>query len=135
MNIVLGFGVTEKQFEENLEDFLLDYVTKEYSASKQVYFENEFVARVETWAKNLALNSQEKAREYKTSADYPDRYTSYWISVVSSASYIVFIVTFHHVNRRHAMSPDGWGIMATKKAFFIDTWQADALRSNKDAVA
>lgn len=135
MNIILGFGDTEKRFEENLEKLMLDHVAKEYSESDEDYFSDAFVKKISVWASNLAEESRKEADEYKTAATYPDRYTSFWVSTIADASHIIFVVSFHHINRRHAMSPDGWALMQTKPCFHIDTWDAGAEKHNRNKAA
>ena len=63
-----------------------------------------------------------KADEYKSASTYPDRYSYYWVTVVHGASDIVALFNFTHVNRRHALSPDGWAAMMNKRTFDVQSY-------------
>jgi len=125
MNIILGFGDTEKRFEEKLENIIRDYVAEQYSAGDYCYFTDSFRDEMVTWMNSLSHGSRSLGDEYKHAEKYPDRYTYYFASVVSDASHIVFIIKFHHINRRHAMSPDGWACMVSERIFCVDTQEAE----------
>jgi hypothetical protein len=125
MNIILGFGDTEKRFEEKLENIIRDYVAEQYSAGDYCYFTDSFRDEMVTWINSLSYGSRTLGDEYKHAENYPDRYTYYFASMVSDASHIVFIIKFHHINRRHAMSPDGWALMTSERVFYIDTQEAE----------
>ena len=79
-----------------------------------------------TWMNSLSYGSRSLGDEYKHAEDYPDRYTYYFASAASDASHLVFIITFHHINRRHALSPDGWGMMRTERIFYVGTEEAES---------
>lgn len=117
--MIIGFGSTEEKVEETLEkeckDLVIDYANN-YPAD---YFTDEFIQDIEGWAKDKAVKSREIGNGYKNSDTYPERYSYYWISVVGDPSYIVFIVSFHHINRRHAFSPDGWAMMRSERCFYV----------------
>jgi hypothetical protein len=117
--MIIGFGSTEERFENNLEREFVNYVTEHYQQAGLDYFTDEFCESIQAWVTAKAKESQEIADPYKDSAVYPDRYTRYWVSTVSNASYIVFIISFHHINRRHAFSPDGWAMMQSERVFYV----------------
>lgn len=128
MNIILGFGSTEKSFEEKLESVIKDYVTEQYSAGDYCYFADSFRDSIAKWMDSLSKGSRNLGDEYRHAEKYPDRYTYYYASVVSDCSHIVFIIKFHHINRRHALSPDGWGLMTSERIFYVDTEEAGSKR-------
>lgn len=119
MGFVLGFGQTEKDFERGLEDKIRARVVGELIPRDSLYFSDEAIEDVRKWIGVIAEESQKKADEYGEAENFPDRYSRFWASVVASASYIVFIISVHHINRRHAMSPDGWGMMKSELVFYI----------------
>lgn len=121
--MIIGFGKTETDFEDKLEQVLSEMVSDMYYPSH--YFEDDFVSEVRKSADEMAKQSQNKSDEYKESETYPDRYTQYWISTVADASHIIFVVSFMHINRRHGFSPDGWACLQTKKAFVIEHMDMD----------
>lgn len=128
MNIILGFGDTEKRYEEKLEGIIRDYVAEQYSAGDYCYFTDSFRDDVVTWINSLSHGSRSLGDEYKNAEKYPDRYTYYFASVVSDASHLVFIIKFHHINRRHAMSSDGWACMVSERVFYVGTEEAESKR-------
>ena len=128
MNIILGFGDTEKRFEEKLEGIIRDYVAEQYSAGDYCYFTDSFRDDMITWMNSLSHGSRSLGDEYKHAENYPDRYTYYFASIVSDASHLVFIITFHHINRRHAMSPDGWAMMQSERIFYVGPEEAASKR-------
>ena len=133
MNIILGFGETEKRHEETLEKQMRDHVADEFAKESECYFSGEFVKKTKEWASELAKQSQEVADEYRHALDYPSRYSSFYCHTLGDANHIVFIISFHHINRRHALSPDGWGMLASKRVF--DVYVLDAERAKKAEVS
>jgi hypothetical protein len=120
MNIAVGFGSTEQAFEAAEEATIREHIKARYSELALDYFTDEFVKEVTTWvtARSKALHA--KAAEYKSATDHPSRYSTYWPSVVADASHIVVILSVHHINRRHAWSPDGWALLQTKPVFVVE---------------
>jgi hypothetical protein len=119
MNMMIGFGSTEQDFEAAEKAAIIEYVEKEYRDQELGYFTDEFCKQVSDWLSKRAKSHRDDAEHNRTAPDYPIRYSRYWSHVVSDASYIVPILRFHHINRKHALSPDGWGMMATEMVFSI----------------
>ena len=48
-------------------------------------------------------------------SDVPQRYSYFWPTYhrIYDGKYIIEF-TFHHINRHHALSSDGWGLLITK---------------------
>lgn len=46
MNIILGFGDSEKRFEEKLENIIRDYVAEQYSAGDYCYLSKRIFKRL-----------------------------------------------------------------------------------------
>jgi hypothetical protein len=118
--MIIGFGSTEQKVEENLEREFLEYATQSYRACGDAYFTDEFRSEVAVWAEAQSRKSRETADSYKDAEKFPDRYSYYWLRVVGDASSIVFIVKFSHINRRHALSPDGWAMMQSEKLIHLN---------------
>jgi hypothetical protein len=118
--MIIGFGSTETKVEEALEREFLDYATEQYRDSGADYFNDEFREELAQWANSRSEASRSVADSYRNAERFPDRYSSYWVRVVGDASSIIFIVTFHHTNRRHALSPDGWAMMRTEKLIHLN---------------
>lgn len=126
MNFIIGFGSIEKQFEQSEEEAFVAFAADEYRKESEGYVTDDLAAKVRDWFAKRALESQERADAYKDAPNYPDRYSRYWVTVMDDASNLVAIVRFHHINRKHALSPDGWAVMQTKRIFHVST--TDELR-------
>lgn len=118
--LVLGFGVTEENFEKSEEAFIKAGVRAIVKDSGAVYFDEALVEKIKRWVENRAFEWQEKGEGYKNSETHPDRYTYYWVSTLSNTRHLVFIISYHHINRRHAMSPDGWALLANKRIIHME---------------
>ena len=57
---------------------------------------------------------KDAADTYKIIPTYPDRYTYFWVYKINDCNYETYIFTMHHINRKHALSPDGWASLLTK---------------------
>lgn len=53
--------------------------------------------------------------------DVPERYSYFWyvVNKIYDGKYIIEF-SFHHINRRHPFSPDGWALLETKWILSID---------------
>ncbi len=122
--MIIGFGEKEKRLENQIEEAICLHVLEQYCLSDAVYFTDEFKEHVALWANDMSLKSREAADIYKTAENPPERYSYFWISVVADASHMCFIVKFHHINRRHALSPDGWAVMLNEHVFCVHEWDA-----------
>ena len=124
MSIALGFGSTEKKYESDLEDKIKAYIDEWYYEETDNYFTESFVKKVREWVDGLAKESRDIGDKYKKAETYPERYSYFWATTIADASHIVFILKLHHINRRHALSPDGWGCMTSEMLFYVDEWEA-----------
>lgn len=127
MSIILGFGKTEQQVEAELESRIFNHIAFEYAEQKLDYFTDEFKAEMCAWIDKQGIMSREQGDEYKASKEPPERYTYFYPRLIGDASYLVAIVKFHHINRRHPYSPDGWALMMNTKLFLIDNWEVQNL--------
>lgn len=123
--MIIGFGSTEKQFETDLENKIKEHVTSAYSSNGDSYFTEAFCREIDKWVNGVAKESQERGELYKKAESHPDRYSYFWVSTVNNASHLVFILSIHHINRRHAFSPDGWALFQTKPLFCVSTSDID----------
>jgi len=122
--MIIGFGSSEKEVEENIEKMFLAKVAELYSTTTEGYFTDELIASVKKWADSLAVESGKIADGYKEATEYPSRYSRFWAYVLGDCNHICLIVSFHHINRRHNFSPDGWAMLQSKCIYEIDTWEA-----------
>ena len=117
---IIGFGSTEETVEAAEEAAIRAYIEAEFYNEDCSYFSGEFVRRIGDWLEERAKASQAQAAAYKAVTDFPGRYSSFWSTVIGDASHIGAIVSFHHINRRHALSPDGWALWRNKRVFLFE---------------
>ncbi len=90
MNIAIGFGSTEEQAEQSIKNDLAEIGLE---------------ATKEKWNKQADINDKLPKEEA------PERYTRFW--------YYDNTIKYHHINRRHALSPDGWALLQTEEPFGV----------------
>jgi len=126
MNLVIGFGSTEKEFEAAEEAAIREHIEGRFRELGLRYFTDEFAEEIRSWLCERAIAYQVKGDEYKRADEYPDRYSYYWATLLSDASHMVPVLSIHHVNRRHGLSPDGWALMRTKLLFDVVSYELAA---------
>jgi hypothetical protein len=117
MHIILGFGKTEEDFEEQERRFVEGFLIERMAGNKDAIFSDEIVEDLRKALKERADEYRRLDREYHDATEYPDRYSTYYFTVLSDVCDLVVIFKFSHINRRHAMSPDGWALFGTKRVF------------------
>lgn len=132
MKLIIGFGDTEKRLEDRLEAAIRKHVVEQYGSRPDYYFTDDFVEEIRQWVQGLAVDSQEQADAYRDATEYPDRYSRFWATTIADASHIVFILKFHHINRRHAFSPDGWAMLESERVFYVKHYEVAV--AGKEAV-
>lgn len=114
--MIIGFGSTEdaaqNAFNDKVENFVSSLRTSDGS------FSDDDISEVKKFIEKLDKESQKADEKYKTSDTFPDRYSYTYSYVLGDCNYIFVKVSFNHINRRHALSPDGWALMQEKKAYF-----------------
>lgn len=125
MNIILGFGSTEEKFEQEEFDFINGFIADKanfFSDNSNFIFTDEIVNELK-----IALDERKRELDalrdkYKEATEYPDRYSTYYFNIVNDIHDLCVVFKFSHINRRHAMSPDGWALLGTKKVFHANAW-------------
>ena len=117
MNIALGFGSTETAFEESEIAAFKHHLEEKYPGWGRSHITDAFVEYMERWLAARAKGYQDKSDEFRKAAEFPDRYSYYHSHIAHSASCIVAIFMFTHINRRHALSPDGWATLQTQQTY------------------
>jgi len=125
MNV--GFGSTEADFEAAEESAFREKFRDACASNNAGYVTDELVMEMRQWVALRASLLRKAADDYKSAEEYPDRYSSYRVTVLNDANHIVAIMRFTHINRRHAMSPDGWGAMWTNRCFFVHVNEPEKL--------
>lgn len=119
MNIMVGFGSTEQAFEESEEQEFEDFVSQTARDIAPDYFTKEFHQAVNGWLNERAKAFKAASEVHDKAENPPSRYSYYYPYLLDDASFAVAIVKFMHVNRRHALSPDGWALMQTERVFKV----------------
>lgn len=125
MNIILGFGSTEERFEQEEFDFCEKFITEKsnnFTDNSNFIFTDEIVDELK-----IALGERKREldvlrEKYRESPEYPDRYSTYYFNIVNDIHDLCVVFKFSHINRRHAMSPDGWALLGTKKVCHLNAW-------------
>ena len=120
MAFAIGFGSTEQQFEQDEEDAIRAFIVERANEKRTEYFTGAFIAEVNEWVKARSTDLKAQDACYRSAVDFPDRYGSYYATVLGDPSHLVVILSFIHTNRRHALSPDGWACMTNKRIFYVD---------------
>ncbi len=119
MSVVLGFGSTEMTFEKQEMEAFVAHVYERYKAMDIPYMTDEFVTEMGLWLGTRASTYREAADGYKEAETPPSRYSYFHPHIASSASCIVAIFKFSHINRLHAMSPDGWALFQNERTAHV----------------
>ena len=127
MNVVLGFGRTEHEFEEQefkfVEQFLIEKANSFVGDKINFDFSDELILELEQKLKERESHFKQLDEEYKTSKEYPNRYSTYFFNVLTDKySDLCVVFKFSHISRNHTMSPDGWALLTTKKVYYADIW-------------
>ncbi|MCK9369524.1 hypothetical protein M0R04_06425 [Candidatus Dojkabacteria bacterium] len=128
MNIVLGFGLTETDFEKQEFGFVEQFVKEKIENYREedgidFCFTDDFAKELSEKLKERKDQYDKLLDEYKTATKFPDRYSTYYFDVLHNSSNLCVVFKFSHINRRHAMSPDGWAaLLETKQVCYIDLY-------------
>lgn len=120
MNIILGFGSTEKEFEKQERKFVEDFINEHKKIEDGwCVFPDEMIEVLRKTLKERR-NEYHKLRDsYKEAKEYPDRYSSYYETVLGDLHNIVVVFEFSHINRKHTLSPDGWGLLCSEQVYLF----------------
>ena len=133
LEMIIGFGATETAFEDAQGEAFKDFVTKRFDELALDYFTTEFVNEVRIWLDAQGEQFRILAETYAKAENHPDRYSSFYPALTDSASDMVAILRFHHINRRHGMSPDGWALLQSERLFNIRSTDLTFERSQRRA--
>jgi hypothetical protein len=128
MNIALGFGSTEQAFVEHEREAIRAEIKRLFAEQGVGYFTDDLATHLREWLSARSKETQAQADRYKAATEYPDRYSYYWPTVLDDANHVVVILSVHHINRRHALSPDGWALMREKPLFLFEAADMPAVQ-------
>lgn len=123
--MIIGFGSTETDRENDFGRQFAEIVREEYANGEATYFTDATIKRVEARVKAIADELHAIGNKHKNSDAPPERYGYFWWSILSDASNVVAVISWHHINRRHAFSPDGWALMQNKSLHHVSSIDLD----------
>lgn len=95
MSIILGFGAVETRTREEIKKLLIETC--------------KTVEDADRISKNW--NDKNKVFDTMPREKAPERYTNFYVYDGK--------IKYHHINRRHAFSPDGWALMEYEEPFLM----------------
>ena len=128
MRVIPGFGVIEKEFEENELNFVDEFIQNEKDKFKGNEFEfiplSGIVGKLNTALHKRSDNYEKLAKEYDKAKSHPDRYSYYYFNILTdNVRDLCIVLKFMHTSRIHLFSPDGWGLFEHNRLYYIDTWE------------
>jgi hypothetical protein len=115
MGIVLGFGKTESDFEQSEVEVIESIIRDAFVLSGEGYINDELEKEIKSKVEERSNTIKEKAEEYDKAENPPERYSHYYPSCLFNASDVCVIIKFHHINRKHPFSPDGWALLCGER--------------------
>ena len=107
--MILGFGAVEERAARNI-------INECHDAIKNLSDCEKIIDRIKK-----KYDAIEKKYAKLDKAKVPERYSYFWHVVhrIYEDKYIIEF-HFHHINRRHALSPDGWALLCTEWILVIN---------------
>jgi hypothetical protein len=130
---MIGFGQIEIEGEENLKSEIETLVAEQYKNAGIDYFTDEFLNSIKAILSQWAEDSRRQGDVYKDSPEFPDRYFYYWAYIVGDCNHLFFKINIHHINRRHALSGDGWGMMQNSFILCISSTELEGREESQFA--
>jgi len=103
--MIIGFGKTELETATEI-------INECFDAIQGTEQKKEGIALMSIQSK---YSTQEKEYSAMDRHDAPERYSYFWANYheIYAKKYIIEF-SFHHINRQHVLSPDGWGMLQTE---------------------
>ena len=110
MSFILGFGQSEIDTAKSIIKECYDAIINDMENAKEIIDS----------IKKKYKDQSDKYGEMKK-YDAPERYSTFWANImpIKYDMYFVCHFSFTHINRRHALSPDGWACLQTKWILFL----------------
>jgi hypothetical protein len=120
--MILGFGSTETEVEQREGQWVTELLKEELSTAPALreFFHNQTIDLLRGKLKDRSESLKAEAETYRTATSFPDRYSTYWFSILHDACNVVVIFRFSHYNRRHPFSPDGWAMWQHVYLHYVD---------------
>lgn len=130
--MIIGFGQIENEYRteffKQIENFIIEQLAQGNNGG---YFSSEIIGAVKLFVSELDIEARQQSKDYKTATSYPDRYSDQYSKVLGDGGDIAVIVDFSHINRRHALSPDGWAMLQVKETQSFDSYDLSKLAQNR----
>jgi len=125
--MILGFGSNENDFEQQECDFVHAFIARKAAEAgdgmdDSFWFNEEIKTELESALNERCAEYNQLRDTYKTAEKYPSRYSTYSFSILHDIADMCVVMKFSHINRRHAMSPDGWAMLQTKRVHHENRW-------------
>jgi hypothetical protein len=110
--MIIGFGIIEEEKENSIIHELIEK-----------FGDIDDTDTIEKELLKIIKENQAQTKKYDemSQEEAPSRYTRFVgiVFPVRPRGWIMRI-NFHHINRRHALSPDGWAAMINERLIFKD---------------
>jgi len=134
MSLILGFGKTEEDFEQQELDFVEQFIKEKVNNFQgrkiDFYFDDEFVAELTSKLEEREEYYKKLDKEFDEAENPPERYSMFYFKILSDRFDLCIIFKFFHTYRKHSLSPDGWALLKTKRVYHADIW--DYIREDKN---
>jgi hypothetical protein len=111
--MIIGFGKVELEREKQIAKEITAKFKEMYEKSKCTYFTDELINEFKEWIKEYSGKYHRQAEEYKkkSASEVPQRYSYFWQRITGDTSNLYIRLNLLHINRQHALSPDGWALI------------------------
>lgn len=115
--MILGFGSQEEKTAIDIINECAEVLTgKEEYNKKQLDKIKSKYSEIEEKYKKMSRN------------DVPERYSYFYYNYYEMyTGNIIVKFKFHHINRQHPFSPDGWALLQTQWIFTRDEFDGDGI--------
>jgi hypothetical protein len=129
MSLILGFGKTEKDFEQRELDFVEQFIkdkANSFTGSKYDFsFDDEFVAELTSKLEERKEYYKKLDEEFDKAENPPERYSMFHFKILSDRFDLCIIFKFFHTYRKYSLSRDGWALLKTKRVYHTDIWDLE----------
>jgi hypothetical protein len=126
MSLILGFGKTEEDFEQQEIDFVEKFIKEKansFSGRKIDFnFNDELVAELTSKLEEREEYYKKIDEEFDKAENPPERYSMFYFKILSDRFDLCIIFRFFHTHRKHSLSPDGWALLKTKRFYHAYSW-------------
>lgn len=120
--MIIGFGKTEIDNEVKELTEVFEIIKPLIEKKQFFYYDDKLIELIKKAVNKRQKELMDIGEKYKKEdrATVPERYFYYWANCIATSSKIIICFSFHHINRNHAFSPDGWAMWARKGMLEIE---------------